>query len=209
MPKLNFGIADAADQEAAQGYPVYKGELPPNGVYEGILKVMKVGKIGSGADKGKNRLQITIILDDPDHPEFDGCPVFGGLNLTDQGVPYVNQMLEALTDGSDKAKADVKRAFWKTGPIADDAKEHILKIGRLQVNSPRGEIRVMVATRQNTYQGNTTAQVQQYMLADSESGNSKGNSSDDDDVVDDVVEVDDVDVDDVDDEDPYADEDDE
>ena len=203
MPKINFGIADAADQEAASGYAVYKGELPPNGAYEVVLKVVKVSKIGSGEDKGKNRLQLVTIMDDPDHPDYDGCPVFGGLNLTDQGVPYVNQFLESLTDGSDKAKADIKRAFWKTGPIVDDAKEHIKKIGKTNVNSPSGAIRLLVGTKLRTYQGNTTANIQQYMTAEQGGG---PDSSEPEIVEEDTVEVDeDYEEEEDGEEDPYAD----
>lgn len=199
MAKINFGIADAADQEAASGYPVYKGELPENGAYEAILKVVKVTKIGSGADKGKNRLQLVLILDDPEHPEYDGCPAFGGLNLTDQGVPYVNQFLESLTDGSDTAKAAAKRAFWKTGPIVDDAKEHIKKIGKINVNSPQGEIRVLIGTKLRTYNGNTTVNVQQYMIADGNGSGTKDSEAE-------IVEAEDADVVDVEDEDYTEDE---
>ena len=208
MPKINFGVADAADVAAADGYPVYKGELPPNGAYEAILKVVKVGKIGSGNDKGKNRLQIVAILDDPDHPEFNGCPVFDNKNLTEQGVPYVNQFLEALTDGSDAAKKAILKAFWKTGPIVDDAKEHILKIGRTQVNSPKGTIRVTVGTKLNTWQGNTSVKAQQWMLADGNSGPTEEAPEIVEEEDDSVVEVnEDEDYEDDGEEDPYADSD--
>lgn len=208
MPKMNFGIADAADVAAAQGFEPYKGELPPNGVYEGVLKVCKIGKIGSGTDKGKNSLKPTIILDDPDYPEYNGCPAFGNLNLTDQGVPYVNQFLESLTDGSEKAKADIRKAFWKTGPIVDDAKEHLLRIGKVQVNSPKGEIRITVGTKTSTYNGNTSVKIQQYMLTE---GSGAGPSESEAEVVeaeeDSVAEVDsdeEVDGDEGTEEDPYA-----
>lgn len=206
MPKVNFGIANAEDVAASQGFEPYKGELPPNGAYTADLKVLKIGKIGSGDDKGKNRLQITCVINDPEYPEYDGCPAFGNLNLTDQGVPYVNQFLESLTDGSDSAKAAVKKAFWKTGPIADDAKEHILRIGKVQVNSPKGTIKVLIGTKLNTYQGNTTVHVQQWMVSDADGS---GPDEDGTEIVeaedDSVVEVDDDgDSEDEDAEDPYA-----
>ena len=185
MPKINFGIADAADVAASQGYDVYKGELPPNGAYRAEVKVVKVGKIASGDSKGKSRLQITAIIKDPEYPEYDGCPAFGNLNLTEQGAPYVNQFLESLTDGSDKAKTAIKNGFWKTGPIVDDAKEHILRIGKTQVNSPKGTLTVVVGTKQNTYQGNTTVRIQQWMVDEEGSG---GGSSEPAEVVE-VVEV--------------------
>lgn len=205
MPKINFGVADAADIAAADGYPVYKGDLPPNGAYEGALRVVKVAKIGSGNEKGKSRLQLVVILDDPNYPEYDGCPMFGGLNLTDQGVPYVNQFLESLTDGSDKAKAAIKTAFWKTGPIVDNAKEHIVKIGRTNVNSPKGELRVIVGVKQRTWEGNTTLSINQYMIANGEGSPSKTEEAEIVEEDDDIAEVevdDDTTVDD--DEDPYA-----
>ena len=206
MAKINFGVANAEDVAASQGFDVYKGELPPNGAYEGDLKVVKVGKIGSGENKGKHNLKITVVIDDPEYPEYKGCPAFANLNLTDQGVPYVNQFLESLTDGSDKAKADIKRAFWKTGPIVDDAKEHILRIGKTQVNSPKGAIRVLIGTKLNTYQGSTTVKIQQWMIVD---GEGSGPSDDEAEVVDaEDVEPEDTDGEDEgedDGEDPYAD----
>lgn len=206
MPKINFGIADAADVAASQGFAPYKGELPPNGAYEGILKVVKVGKIGSGENKNKSNLKITVVIDDEEYPEYDECPAFANLNLTDQGVPYVNQFLESLTDGSDKAKADIKRAFWKTGPIVDDAKEHILRIGKTQVNSPKGEIRVLIGTKLNTYQGNTSVKIQQWMLPDGEgSGPVEDEVVEDAEVVDVVDDEDTTEDEDATDEDPYAD----
>ena len=205
MPKINFGVADAADVAAADGYPVYKGELPPNGAYEAVVKVVKVGKIGSGVDKGKNRLQIVAILDDPDHPEFNGCPAFDNKNLTDQGVPYVNQFLESLSDGTEKGKAAIRNAFWKTGPIVDDAKEHIKKIGRTNVNSPSGAIRVIVGTKLNTWQGNTSVKVQQWMLADGNSAPVEEAPEIVEEEDDSVVEVEETEDEDYDDGDPYED----
>ena len=219
MPKINFGMADAADVEASQGFPVYKGDLPPNGAYQAAVKVVKIDKIGSGNDKGKSRLKIVAIIDDPEYPEYKGCPAFGNLNLTEQGASYVNQFLESLTDGSEAQKKAVRNAFWKTGPIVDDAKEHIVRIGKVQVNSPRGELVVVIGTRHNTWQGNTTLQINQWMLA----GENEGSGSDDEDDESNVVEADDDSVVEVDDaesedddegdeedgdgEDPYADED--
>lgn len=209
MPKINFGMADAADVAASQGFEVYKGELPPNGAYEATVKVVKVGKIGSGNDKGKSRLMITAVIDDPDYPEYKGCPAFGNLNLTEQGVAYVNQFLEALTDGSEAQKKAVKNAFWKTGPIVDDAKEHIVRIGKVQVNSPKGEIKITIGVKHNTWQGNTTLRIQQWMLAGEGDGSDSSDDDDESNIVDaeddSVVDVDDADVeDDGDGEDPYA-----
>ena len=204
MAKLNFGIADATEVAAASGYPVYEGPMPPAGVYRGKLKVVKVGKIGSGDNKGKSRLMTVVTIDDPKHPEYRGCPAFGGLNITEQGVPYVNQFLDSQTDGSDKATSAIRKAFWNTGPIVDDAKEHIKKIGRTNVNSPSGEIEVVVATTLGTYQGKTTVNVGQWLgLADGASA-----SEEKAEVVDEDEDIDDDDIDDdgdIDDDDPYGD----
>ena len=201
MPKLNFGIVDAADVDAASGLSVYKGELPKNGAYTGTLKRVTVGKIGSGDDKGKNKLSILVEIDDEDYPEYKGAPVWGNLNLTDQGVPYVNQFLESLTDGSDKAKADVKRAFWKTGPIADDTKEHILRIGKINVNSPKGSLKVLITTKLRTWNGNTTCGIQSYMLLNDDDSSTVEEEE--------IIEDDDlIEEEDDDDDDPYADEED-
>jgi hypothetical protein len=200
MPKINFGIADGADVEASQGFPQYRGKLPENGVYEGVLKVMKVLKIAKGDNAGKSRLQIVVTLKDPNYPEYDGCPVFDNKNVTDQGVPFLNQMLESITDGSDAAMKAVKNAFWKTGPIVDNEKEHILKIGKINVNSPQGAIQVLVATKQNTYNGNTTCQVRQWLQFEGEDTPTEDEQ---------IVEEDDepIDVADDDDDDPYEDDD--
>ena len=190
---INFGIANAEDVAAQQGYDVYKGELAPNGAYRIQLKVVKVTKISSGENKGKSRLQIVGVIDDPNYPEYAGCPAFGGLNITDQGVPYVNAFLEALTDGTDAAKAAIKKAFWKTGPITDDAKENIKKIGKWNIGSPKGELHVLVGTQQKTYQGNTTVNIQQYLLIDGENGSEAEAEIVDDDDEDSTVDVEDED----------------
>jgi hypothetical protein len=201
MPKLNFGNASAADVEAASGVKVYKGELPRNGAYVGTLKRLTVGKIGSGDDKGKNKLSILVEIDDPDYPEYKGAPAWGNLNLTDQGATYVNQFLEALTDGSEAAKKAIRTAFWKTGPIADDTKEHILRIGKVNVNSPNGSIKVLISTKQRTYQGTTSCGIQQYMLLGDDD-----TVDDEDEIIEDEALEDDVEIED-DDDDPYADDD--
>lgn len=165
MPKFNLSI-NGVNEEAAEGREQWSGPLPPKGSYPAVLKMVKVKKIKNKSD---NRLQIMVLLDTDD--EYNGCPVFGGVNLTDQGIPYVNQFLQSLTDGSDAAFTKIKKAFY-AGFVVDEKKENVLKIGTLKINSPEGELPIRISLTHSTWEGKTNPQISSFLMAgDGDVGN--------------------------------------
>lgn len=166
MPTLNFGF-DGASDEINEGFgPDYDGPLPPNGSYTGTLKVAKV--VAMKKDPSKRRISLLVIID---HPDYKGYPAWGGVNLTDQGIPYVNQWLRSMVD-SDAEFQKIHKVFFGRGPVVDEKKENILKIGTVKVNSPEGELKVKVTLKQRTWEGKTSAGVQAFLIGDDGDGGS-------------------------------------
>lgn len=157
MPKFNLSINGVGD-EIAEGFEDWKGPLPPKGSYPAILKLVKVKQIKGKTD---NRLQIMVTLNTGD--EYDKCPVFGGVNLTDQGIPYINQFLAALSDGSDADIEKIEKAFY-AGFVVDEKKENVLKIGVKKINSPEGTLPIMISLGHNVYEGQTRPKINSYLL---------------------------------------------
>lgn len=184
MPTFNFGFNDATT-EISEGFDSYDGPLPPNGSYEGTLKVAKIVKMKK--DSTKYRISLLVEIN---HPDFKGYPAWGGVNMTDQGQQYVNQWLRSLVD-SEAEYLKIHKVFYGTkGPVTDEKKEHILKIGTVKINSPEGNIPVKVALKQRTWEGKTTAGVQAFLI-----GDGGGSSSDDEVVEEDSVEEPDLETD--------------
>lgn len=205
MPKFNLNI-NGVDVEAAEGFDEWKGPLPPKGSYPATLKSVKVKQIKNKSD---NRLQILCVLNtkgDPEREQYDGCPVWGGVNLTEQGIPYINQFLQSIsTDESDYQK--VKRAFY-AGFVTDEKKENVLKIGTKKVNSPEGEMQIMISLGHNVYEGKTSAKVASFLPPQSgeESADEDEDVAEEDDE-DEELDVEDDDDGDVEDESVFDDED--
>ena len=110
----------------------YDGPPPPAGTYKGIVKKIGVGKIKNGDNAGEPRINLLFEISEG---KYKGAGIFDGLNQTQQGAGYINAFLHALTDGSEKQKAAIEKAFWDTGydlaDIADKAVgKPILKIGK-------------------------------------------------------------------------------
>src|ERR1700751_4551415 len=157
MPKFNLNI-NGVGEGAAEGFKDWDGPLPPKGSYPAILKVVKVKQIKGKTD---HRLMIMVTLNTGD--EYDGCPVFGGVNLTDQGIPYVNQFLHSLTDGSNSECEKIEKAFY-AGFQVDEKKENVTKIGTKKINSPDGQLPVMITLGHNTWEGKTSAKINSFLL---------------------------------------------
>lgn len=154
MPKFSLDI-NGVGQGAAEGRAGWSGELPPTGAYNGKLKIVSVGAISQAAknpaNRGKPKFNIGVELCDTPEGKYDGFVAWGGLNLIDSGVPYINQFLHALTDGSDKSIAAIEKSFYQDGPIVDDRQQHVLKIGTLKVDSPNGELPIKVSIKKSSY----------------------------------------------------------
>jgi len=181
MAKFNLGINAKAGLEAgaAEGREAWSGEIPPTGVYEGVLKVMSIGVIGENAkNAGKTKFAIGVELRNTPGGKYDGYISWGNLNMIESALPYINQFLLALTDGSDEQFTKIKKAFYETTPTVDERQKHVLKIGRWNVNSPKGELPITVALKQRpgyfnpeTKQtGQATASIESYLVNENNSG---------------------------------------
>lgn len=186
MPKFNLNI-NGVDVDAAEGYDEWKGPLPPKGSYPATLKIVKVKQIKNKSD---NRLQIMCVLNtkgDPEREQYDGCPVWGGVNLTEQGIPYINQFLQSLaTDDADYQK--IKKSFY-AGFVTDEKKENVTKIGAKKVNSPEGELQIMISLGHNTYEGKTSAKVASFLPPGSMTDDTEEDVAEEDDGDEDDTEV--------------------
>ena len=170
MAKFSFGI-DGSNEDAAEGFPTWEGPIPPVGSYSAKLKVAKLMQIKPGsANAGKTR--VMLMAEITDEGPYKGYPAFGGVNVIDSGLQFVNQWLRSLTDGSEPQFAAIKKAFYRDGKGLrpgtdyDEDTAHIKRVGKWLVNSPNGSIPVKVTLRHrvNPNTGETGAQVQTWLL---------------------------------------------
>ncbi|UOW93410.1 hypothetical protein SEA_LABELLE_85 [Mycobacterium phage Labelle] len=175
MAKFNLGI-NLGDSGVAQAREAWSGELPPTGSYDGVLKVISIGEIGPEAkNAGKPKLSIGVELRAREkgspNKKYDGFIAWGNLNLIESAAPFINQFLLALTDGSDESLAKIQHDFENNMQV-DERKKHVLKIGKLNINSPEGETPIKVSLKNtpftNTRTNVTTQRVEiaSYLLRD-------------------------------------------
>lgn len=143
-----------SDKGIAEGRKQWEGELPPSGSYSGILKTVMMQTITSEdakpENKGKPKWLIGVELTDTEDGKYDGYTAWGNLNLIEGSEAFINQFLYALTDGSDKQFNAIKAAFDK-GFNLDERKKHVLKIGRVNINSPKGETPIKVSLKKTPW----------------------------------------------------------
>ena len=189
MPKFNLDI-NLTDADIAEAREGWKGPLPPKGSYPAKLKVVQFKEIVNGKNKGAYRLAMVCLLDTKD--KYDGCPVFGGVNLTEQGAQYVNQWLFALSDGTDAGFKKLQKAFM-AGPITDEKKEHVTKIGTLKIGSPEGEQKILISVKPKTYEGDTNMNVVSFLPRNGASTDHADSVADEEVVEEDVEDDEDTD----------------
>lgn len=191
----------------------YSGPPLPKGSWPCKIKRITVGSIKNGVNAGKPRLSILLEVQTADIPgkeQFHGAPVWDGLNIIQSGIGYTNAFLHALTDGSESAKRAIESAFWDAdkGPDVKKTKNmrgveetHIIKIGKVKIDSPNGNTMVQIMSKvDKDLSGNDRPAVAGYMphkstIEAAKNGAAADDSDDEDDL---VVEVDDDDFDDLD-----------
>jgi hypothetical protein len=86
---------------------------PSKGPFNFRVQFVKVAKIQSGDNKGKDRLRVMLVLDDPKTKDWNGYAVFDGFNVTEQGAPFLKRFLRALglkwSDFIEKSKQDTSQ----------------------------------------------------------------------------------------------------
>lgn len=224
---------------AAGGFSNYSGPTPPKGSYPAKVKRMEVVKIkGAGANKGKPRIRILLEIQTKQLPEkelhkYHGAPVWDGLNIIEGSEGFVNGFLHALTNGSAAATAAIESAFWDedkgpdlkrtkvaAGPREGEVETHVIKVGRAQINSPKGEFMLQITTKMGKdLDGNPRPEVSSYVHytgpkavgeeSDSEGDDDFDDEDDDDMIGDDGDEDEDEDADEEDDEEDDEDDEDE
>lgn len=215
MAKMKWDINGKGKGAATGGGNNYDGPNLPKGSWTAKIKRMEVTKIQSaGANKGKPRIRILLEVTGMtgDKAKYNGHPIWDGLNIIESGVSFVNGFLHALTDGSERQNKAIESAFWDDDKGPDfkridgksgEKETHIIKIGRVAINSPNGETLVQVTTKPDQYNGDFKAAVTGYIPIASNATAASGDldDADDDDTDDGLGDVDD------DDDDDYGDED--
>jgi hypothetical protein len=185
----------------------YSGPPLPKGSWPAKIKRITVGQIKSGANAGKPRLSVLLEVQTAGiegKEQYNGAPVWDGLNIMPSGIGYTNAFLHALTDGSESAKRAIESAFWDSDKGPDIKKvqnksgvdeTHIIKIGKVKIDSPNGNMMVQITTKvEKDLSGNDRPGVASYMPHKSTIEGANNVAADDDlDDEDDEVDVDDDD----------------
>lgn len=168
MGKVKFGIDsdDAINAEAGEGGNFYDGPVPPKGSYRGILKRLELIAENS---KGNPMLRYLIELKaDPgsDNALYDGYGVWGHQNVTDQGKGYVNAFLDALTDGTPEGSLTIRKAFWGGQMVVeDDGEGHVVRIGKMNIDSPDCTKRVAFVGKRAKNNGEDKLEVAKWLIS--------------------------------------------
>lgn len=153
MPKFNFGLSsELANADIGEGF--YVGDAPPKGIYTCDVKQFKVG-----ANKNDDHM-LKVLLEVHEKgakSKYNGYGIWQNLNVTDQGAPYINNLLDAL---------GVKRAlFWSGSVVVDDEKPpNVMKIGPRKVVG----LQVRVATKTGNWNGDDRLEVVRYLVGEDE-----------------------------------------
>jgi hypothetical protein len=199
------------------GFNDYNGPDLPKGSWPAKIKRMEITKIAAqGENHGKPRIRILLEVTGlkGDKAKYNGHPIWDGLNIIDGSQGFVNGFLHGLTDGSDAQKRYIEAQFWdedkgperrrvkvEKGSRKGQIEVHITKIGKVNINSPKGETIVQVTTRAGVVErgpnkGDYRAEVTGYIPQ----ANAKpADDDEDDDIEDDDMIEDDVEDDDDDD----------
>lgn len=165
MPKIKFGI-DGAGVEG-EGFNT---ETPPAGTYTGVIKRAELSKVGPGKKSPEGTPMIRILVEitgPPSAKKYHGCGIFRNLVVTEAAAPFVNQWLNAMTDGSETACKRVQKAFWDDGPYVNED-GHFIRIGPLRIDSPEGKREVVFTTKLRTYEGQKQADIARFLTKKSD-----------------------------------------
>lgn len=148
MPKLQLKISGVGKGTPEKRFTAYEGPPLVAGVYVVKLKRMVHKTIKSAANAGADRFELVLEVVGPDHAsEFFGAPIFDGLNVIDGfGMQQCNAFLHALSGATtSRAKTAIEKAFYEGDmqyveqDFQGNKTIHITKIGKIPVNSPKGE----------------------------------------------------------------------
>lgn len=188
----SFGIQGAENADAGS-FSAYDGPLPPpKKPYRAMLKRLELVR-----NSNKNpMLRVLCELDAADKnsevAQYDGCPVWANQNVTDQGKGYVNQFLDALSNGTQEDIKRIRHAFWNGGLVVDgDSLGHVLRIGKKAINSPKANIPIYFIAKHKTFEGEKSLDVASWLIKKGEADPGTG-GMDEDEVIDMSDEAEDI-----------------
>ena len=160
MPTEKFNIQGKSAQEAAKTPAAtgvagrYSGPTPPVDTYQGTCRFLHM--TAKPNKNGDPMIRGGVVINEPagsSKAKYNGYVINFRLNVSGQGLPYVNQFLDAISGG----KQQVKDRFWGNGGVttakADKGKDRpITIIGGLKVPD-KGGFPVVVTTSENNYTG--------------------------------------------------------
>jgi hypothetical protein len=111
---------DWSDEESG----FYDGPPPTPGTYRGKVTRMGLSKVKSGENEGADKWVVALeIADGP----FKGAGVITSFTMIKKAAWSFNQFLKAMTDGSEKQTALIKKWYYKLGYKLSD--EEIKNLG--------------------------------------------------------------------------------
>lgn len=177
MATFNMDI-NGIDQGAAEGREAWAGELPPTGTYTGVLQVMSTDITSEDAkNPGKDKFNIGVALKDTEEGKYDGYLAWGSLTLIEVSIPYINQFLISLTDGSEAAFEQIKRWFYGYKDAqgnkvpnqieVDERQKHVVKIGNYVIGSPEGVLPIKISISNKPFKNRVTDVITQQVRIES------------------------------------------
>lgn len=153
MGKVKWAI-DTDEPEDLQQFDVYDGDLPPRGVYRCVVKA---GTFKVKTNKnGDDMLNGLLVIEETkgDKKKYNGCPIWFNQNVTDQGAPFIKQMLKAFG------------LSWKdfvSKTVTDDDQDPpvIMKIGDVKFGDKEPEVRILA--KRGSYNGEAKLEVASWL----------------------------------------------
>jgi len=189
LPNIKFKVgADAKDAKPSQ--VGYVGSRPPKGVYRVLVKrlTLTINK------NGDYMLNAVLEINEPESSpkaRYNKYGFWWNGNVTDEGAGYINQFLDAISNG----KSAVKDAFYagKLRTFEAPKKGHkaaVMAIGPLRIQQ-EGMPAIVNTRLGKPYNGETNLAVADWLLPSQlEELEASGSLDGDDDVAEDDVEVD-------------------
>lgn len=131
----------------------------PKGKFKFAVRRIMAREIQNGDNAGETRLSLMLVINEPkksDNADWNGYLVWDGLNVTDQGKPYIKRFMQALgltwDDFINKSKQD------------DQDPPHITQIGGVKFEAGKDPIvEAVVRIGMNTRTDEQEVKVSKYV----------------------------------------------
>lgn len=134
MPKVKWSLdTDEPDELEVGGF--YDGEVPPQGVYQVVLKRLSLKENRNGDDMFSGLLEIREPKGSP-KAKYNGYGFWFNQNVTKQGAPFLKNF---LVHGLGVTWKDF---LTKTVTEDDDRPTKVVKIGKVTIEDNEIEMRV-------------------------------------------------------------------